>query len=47
VCGLPAVNVPVHVTADGLPMGIQLIGRTGSELQLLQLAAALGTSGGH
>ncbi|MFP3580985.1 amidase [Arthrobacter sp. SIMBA_036] len=47
VCGLPAISVPVHVTADGLPMGIQLIGRTGSELQLLQLAAVLGTSGAH
>ncbi|MCP1411763.1 amidase [Paenarthrobacter sp. A20] len=41
VCGLPAISVPVHATAAGLPMGIQLIGRMGSELLLLQLAAAL------
>ncbi|MCT9872072.1 amidase [Paenarthrobacter aurescens] len=43
VCGLPAISVPVHTTASGLPMGIQLIGRKGSELLLLQLAAVLET----
>ncbi|KUM36637.1 amidase [Arthrobacter sp. EpRS71] len=43
VCGLPAISVPVHTTAAGLPMGIQLIGRPGSELLLLQLAAVLET----
>ncbi|WP_457972907.1 amidase [Arthrobacter sp. D1-17] len=53
VCGLPAVSIPVHWTggntgsgegagAHGLPMGIQLIGRTGSEKLLLQVAAQLG-----
>ena len=41
VCGLPAISIPVHRTQGGLPMGIQLIGRPGSELVLLQLAAAL------
>jgi amidase len=41
VCGLPAISIPVHMTPGGLPMGIQLIGRPGSELPLLQLAAAL------
>ncbi|MEV7606914.1 amidase [Paenarthrobacter sp. NPDC089322] len=44
VCGLPAISVPVFVTESGLPMGIQLIGRAGSELQLLQLAAVLEAS---
>lgn len=43
VCGLPAISVPVHTTSSGLPMGIQLIGKPGSELLLLQLAAALET----
>ena len=43
VCGLPAITIPVHTTPSGLPMGIQLIGRFGSELLLLQLAAALET----
>lgn len=41
VCGLPAISIPVHTTAAGLPMGIQIIGRMGSELLLLRLAAAL------
>jgi amidase len=53
VCGLPAVSIPVHWTGGtpgsgegagvpGLPMGIQLIGRMGSEKLLLQVAAQLG-----
>ncbi|UKA54705.1 amidase [Arthrobacter sp. FW305-BF8] len=46
VCGLPAISVPVHWTGGGprtgLPMGIQLIGRPGSEALLLQVAAQLG-----
>ncbi|ASN18396.1 amidase [Arthrobacter sp. YN] len=41
VCGLPAISIPVHTTQGGLPMGIQLVGRPGSELVLLQLAAVL------
>ncbi|MEV7662811.1 amidase [Paenarthrobacter sp. NPDC089316] len=41
VCGLPAISIPVHTTAAGLPMGIQLIGPAGSELKLLQLACTL------
>ncbi|WP_427134788.1 amidase [Pseudarthrobacter sp. S9] len=46
VCGLPAISVPVHWTGGaqgaGLPMGIQLIGRMGSEALLLQVATQLG-----
>lgn len=45
VCGLPAISIPVHATEAGLPMGIQLIGRMGSELELLQLAATLEAPG--
>ncbi|MFH5879286.1 amidase [Arthrobacter sp. NA-172] len=45
VCGLPAITVPVHWTGQmsgaGLPMGIQFIGKPGSEMLLLQLAAQL------
>lgn len=41
VVGVPAITAPTHRTAAGLPMGVQLIGRTGSEAQLLQLAEQL------
>jgi amidase len=41
VSGLPAITVPTHWTDDGLPMGIQIIGRPGGELTLLALAAQL------
>lgn len=41
VTGLPAIVVPVAQTEDGLPMGVQLIGRPGGERTLLSLAAQL------
>lgn len=41
VSGLPAIAVPMLTTDAGLPMGVQLIGRAGSEAQLLALAAQL------
>ncbi|MGK9148761.1 amidase [Plantibacter flavus] len=39
--GLPAITLPVHQTVDGLPMGVQLIGRPGGEATLLALGAQL------
>ena len=41
VSGLPAIAVPILTVENGLTMGAQLIGRAGSEHQLLQLAAQL------
>ncbi|WP_420367936.1 amidase [Curtobacterium sp. L1-20] len=47
VAGLPAITLPVGVTAEGhpdgagLPMGVQLIGRPGGERVLLAIGAQL------
>lgn len=37
--GVPALTVPVARSADGLPLGVQLVGPPGSEARLLALAA--------
>jgi amidase len=41
VTGQPAIALPVHVTADGLPLGIQAVGRPGDEETLYSLAAQM------
>ena len=41
VAGLPAITLPVLQTDDGLPMGVQLIGRPGREDVLLAIGAQL------
>ena len=41
VSGLPAIVLPVAVTENGIPMGVQLIGRPGGEHVLLSLGAQL------
>jgi amidase len=38
--GLPCISVPAGFSADGLPMGLQLIGRPQADFAVLQLAHA-------
>ena len=39
--GQPAVSIPLHWTVDGLPIGVQLVGRQGDEATLIALSAQL------
>ncbi|WP_072889297.1 amidase [Ornithinibacillus halophilus] len=39
--GQPAMTLPMHLTKDGLPVGVQVIARRGREDLLLQLAGQL------
>lgn len=41
ISGLPAISLPTHLSQDGLPIGVQLVGHYGEEAVLLQLANAL------
>jgi amidase len=41
VTGLPAISLPVHWAADGMPVGVQIVGGPWDEATLLRLAGAL------
>ena len=41
VSGLPAVVLPTAVESDGIPRGVQLIGRPGADTAIISLAARL------
>lgn len=36
--GYPTINMPIGLSSDGLPLGIQLVGRPGEEKQLFEVA---------
>ena len=41
LAGLPAISVPAGKSSDGLPIGVQLIGKRRDDAQLLALAASV------
>ena len=48
VTGCPAVSVPAGETADGLPVGVQMVAPFGADRRLLEVAAAFeGLRGGR
>jgi amidase len=47
ILGLPAVSVPCGFTRDGLPVGIQIIGRHHRDMDVLRLAHAYEQATGH
>jgi Asp-tRNA(Asn)/Glu-tRNA(Gln) amidotransferase A subunit family amidase len=41
LAGLPTVALPAGVGDDGLPVGVQLVGRAATDAQLLSAAVAI------
>jgi aspartyl-tRNA(Asn)/glutamyl-tRNA(Gln) amidotransferase subunit A len=39
--GQPAISIPCAVTDDGLPLGLQIVGRAGADADVLRAASAL------
>ena len=41
ITGHPAISFPVGLSSEGMPIGMQLVGRRGSEFELIRAARAL------
>lgn len=41
LCGVPAITLPLMADENGLPMGVQVIGRRGEDARLMRIAAWL------
>ena len=39
--GCPAISLPAGETADGLPIGVQMVAPFGADRRLLEVAAAV------
>ncbi|MGI8895659.1 MAG: amidase [Casimicrobiaceae bacterium] len=41
LCGMPALSLPLMTGANGLPLGVQLVGRRGDDARMLRTARSL------
>ncbi len=41
ITGQPAVSLPLHVAASGLPVGVQIVAGAGRDARLIQVASQL------
>jgi aspartyl-tRNA(Asn)/glutamyl-tRNA(Gln) amidotransferase subunit A len=46
LAGLPGISVPAGLTADGLPLGLQIIGRAFDEATVFRAAGVLEEAAG-
>lgn len=47
LAGLPVLNVPAGFGANGLPMGLQIMGRAQADLAVLQVGHAYDQASGY
>ena len=47
MAGLPGIAVPAGLSSDGLPLGLQLVGKPFDEETLFQAASAIEQAAGH